>query len=131
MRPLMALAGLILMVSSLFLLSLSKQSTFPALETNQNQIVEKFLASGAKVPLALGALGAAAFFAGAALPSSEEPSARRGLDPEFLAFMEEMRTLRSRLESGLITQEEFNRLRAEIYERHRGLFQRYLGRKAK
>ncbi len=129
MRPLMALAGLILMVSSLFLFSLSKQTTLPALQTSKNELVEKFLASNSKVPLALGALGAAAFFAGAALPSSEEPGARRGLDPEFISFMEEMRALRSKLESGLISEEEFNRLRAEVYQRHRALFQRYLGRR--
>jgi len=115
----------------MFLFSLSRQATLPSLQATQNRLVEGFLASSTKVPLVLGALGAAAFFAGAALPSPEEPGARRGLDPEFLSFMEEMRDLRMRLERGAITQEEFNRLRAQVYERHRALFQRYLGRRGR
>jgi len=128
MRPLLSLAGLILMISSLFLVAQAKQQNYLNPQIARSEVIEKLHLTEGSIPLLVGVMGAAAFFAGVALPSDEGPIPRRGLDPDFLSFMEEMRELRSMREMGVISQEEFLRRREEIYAKYQDLFRRYLRR---
>lgn len=128
MRPLLSIAGLILMISAMFLIAESKQQNHLDSWVTQNPVIQRLHLTEGSIPLIVGAMGAAAFFAGVALPSEGGPISTRGLDPDFLSFMEEMRELRSLKEMGVISQEEFLRRREEIYAKYRDLFRRYLQR---
>ncbi len=128
MRPLLSIVGLILMISAMFLIAGSKQQNHLDSWVAQNPVVQRLHLTEGNIPLIVGAMGAAAFFAGVALPSEGGSISTRGLDPDFLSFMEEMRELRSLREMGAISQEEFLRRREEIYAKYRDLFRRYLQR---
>ena len=128
MRPLLSIAGLILMISAMFLIAESKQQNHLDSWVTQNPVIQRLHLTEGSIPLIVGAMGAAAFFAGVALPSEGDSVSTRGLDPDFLSFMEEMRELRSLREMGVISQEEFLRRREEIYAKYRDLFRRYLQR---